>query len=285
MRSFLWRDAARVALGVAAQVQPHAAPVARAVQRHVDPVPRGAPAVIPVAVQVVAHVFPDPGLGERVGRARLRLAEQVVRHVVVVPVHDEAEGEDPAVIAEVAVHVGRALPGDHGLQRRGPQVRHQPLHHREIGDAVQPDAAAAPGLARRPLDAVVVVARLRRRPRIGEPGGLARTAAVDAHQRIAARHPPQRVGRLPVHVRIGLLLEVGRRDPELVLHVGGEARDHREASARPGAEHVRPEARAIAHRDLEVLLDDQVVARLRMAPRRLSHGLPGFSRCGSCSRG
>ena len=57
----------------------------------------------------------------------------------------KAEREDAAVITEVAVHVGGAFPRDHRLQRRRLEARDQPLRHREVRDAVGPDAAVAPG--------------------------------------------------------------------------------------------------------------------------------------------
>src|SRR4029434_9891283 len=59
--------------------------------------------------------------------------------------------EDAAVMAEVAVVVGRALPDADGGQMRRPERRDLPLVHRIVRDAVQPDPAPAPGLAARPL--------------------------------------------------------------------------------------------------------------------------------------
>src|SRR6266702_2809300 len=188
-----------------------------------------------------------------------------MRHMVIPPAGGEAEGEDAAVIAEIAVHVGRAFPGDHRFQRRRLEARDQPLRHRVVGDAERADAAVAPGLSSRPFDRVVEVARFRRRPGIGAPGRLARAAAVDAQAAIAARHPPQRVRRLPVHVLVRLFLQVRWRQPELVLLVAAEVDDDGNASGRFGTEDVGAEPGAIAHRDFDVAFDDQVVARLRAA--------------------
>ena len=185
-----FRGGAQVAFGVAAQMQPHAAPVSCAVERNVDVLPDRTAAPPPFPVQVVAHVLPQPGRGEGVGGGRLRPPEQVVRHVIVPPAGGEAEGEDAAVIAEVAVHVGRAFPGNHRGQGRRLQARDQPLRHRVIGDAERADAAVAPRLLPGPFDGVVEVARLRRRPGVGAPGRLARAAPVDAHANVSARHPP-----------------------------------------------------------------------------------------------
>src|SRR5712691_5771829 len=188
-----------------------------------------------------------------------------MRHMVVPPAGGEAEREDSAVIAEISVHVGRAFPRDHRLQRRRLKARYQPLRHRVVGDAERADAAVAPGLSSRPFDRVIEVARLRRRPGIGAPGRPARAAAVDAHASVAARHPPERVHRLPVHVLVRLFLQVRRRDPELVLLVAAEVDDDGETSGRFGTEDVGLQPRSVAHRDFEVLFDDEVEPELRCA--------------------
>ena len=191
-----------------------------------------------------------------------------MRHVVVVPIDDEREREDPAVIAEVAIHVGRALPRDHRLERRRLEAGHQPLRHCKIGDAAGADATAAPGLPAGPFDSIVEVGRLGGGPRISPPGRLAATPGVDAHCSVSARHPPQRIHRLPIHVRIRRFLEIGRRHPQLVFLVGTEVDDDRETSSGFWTEDVSLEPCAVAHRNLEVLFDDEIVVRLRSAMAR-----------------
>ena len=164
------RSGAHITLGVATQVQPHPAPVAGAIDRTIDVFPVGAAAVVPLAIQVVAHVLPHPRRRKRVRRSRLRPAEQVMRHVVVVPVDDEGEREDAAVITEVAIHVGRAFPRNHRLEGRRLEARDQPLRHCKIRNAAGADVTAAPRLFAGPFDGVVEVDRFTRRPWIRATG-------------------------------------------------------------------------------------------------------------------
>jgi hypothetical protein len=185
--------------------------------------------------------------------------------MVVPPVRGEAEGEDSAVIAEVAVHVRGAFPGDHRFQRRRLQACDQPLRHRVVGNPVRADATVAPGLLRRPLDGVVEVARLRRRPGIGSARGFSGAAPVDANCGVSARHPPKRVHRLPVHVGVRRLLQIVGRDPQFVFLVGAQIDDDRKAPCRFRAEYVGLQTRPVAHRNLKILLDDELEARLRCA--------------------
>src|SRR5258705_264261 len=72
--------------------------------------------------------------------------------------------QDAAVMAEVAIVVGRAPPDADGGQVRRFERRDLPLVHRVVRDAVQPDLAIAPGLSGRPLDAAVEVLGLAGRP-------------------------------------------------------------------------------------------------------------------------
>ena len=94
---------------------------------------------------------------------------------------------------------------------------------------------------------------------LGKEVRLARTAPVDTHRSVAARHPPERVHRLPIHVGIGFLLEVRRGHPELVLLVGTDIDDRRDLAPAPGPINVRPEAYAVTHRNLDILVDGDVV--------------------------
>ena len=119
------------------------------------------------------------------------------------------------------------------------------------------------GCARRPFDRIVEVDRLGERPRLALAGRLAAAAPVDTHGGVALRHPPFRIDRLPVHPRVRLLLEGRRRNPELVFLVGPEIEDGRKASAVIGTEHVGLEPRAVPHRHLDVLLDQDAVGRSR----------------------
>ena len=253
---------AQVPLGIAAQVQPHAAPVARGEHRHVDAVPRSAALIEPAGVEVVAHVLPQPVVRKSVRVVLLRLAQQVVRYVVVEPIGHESEAEQAAVVGKVAVHVGRAFQRDHRLEGRRAQPRHQPLVHREIGDADGADPSVAPALPGRPFDAVVEVHRLLATPGINLAGRFARAPRVHADRDIAARDPPQWVHCLPVHVRVGLFFEVRGWHPHLVLAVGPDVQQHREPAVRLGTENVGFEPRAVPHRDLDVFLDDEIELRL-----------------------
>ena len=80
------RRGVHVALGVAAQMHREAAPVADAVERHVDLVPARAVHAPVLGVEVVAHHVPQHVVVERVGVVAARAAEQVVRGVRVPPV-------------------------------------------------------------------------------------------------------------------------------------------------------------------------------------------------------
>src|SRR5439155_235959 len=76
--------------------------------------------------------------------------------------HEPAE--DAAVVTEVAIVIGGALPdADRGEMRRL-ERRDLPLVHRVVGNPVQPDLAVAPWLGGRPLDAVIEILGLARRP-------------------------------------------------------------------------------------------------------------------------
>ena len=259
------RGGQHVGLGVAAQVHREAAPVADAVHRHLDLVPLRALLPPLVGVEVLAHVLPQDVVVERIRVVAARAPEQVVCRGAVGPLRDEAHREDAAVVSLVAVLVRPALPGHDGLERRRLQVGEPVLERRMVRDAERAHVAVAPRLPGDPLDAVVGVEPFLVRAGVRPAGRLAGAAGVDAQQRIAARAPPQRVGSLPVHVRVAFLLAVVRRDPDLVLLVRPEVHDHRETLvATVGPEHVGEDQRAVAHRNLHVFLDDhRVVAGLR----------------------
>ena len=108
----------------------------------------------------------------------------------------------------------------------------------------------------------------RKPSRISPPGRLAATPGVDAHCSVSARHPPQRIHRLPIHVRIRRFLEIGGRHPELVLLVRTEVDDDRETPPGFWTEDVGFKPCAVAHRNVKILFDDEIVARLRAAMAR-----------------
>jgi len=161
----------------------------------------------------------------------------------------------------VAIEIGEAFPRDDRPQRGRLVIGDEPLVDGEIGNAGEPDIAVAPGLRRRPLDRVVEIDRLGERPGLALAGRFSAAAPVDAHGRVAARHPPLRIDGLPVHQRVGFLLERVGRDPELVLLVGTEIENGGELAGILGPEDVGLEPGAVAHRDIDVLLDQQLVGR------------------------
>ena len=113
--------------------------------------------------------------------------------------------------AKLAVIVGRAFPDAQRREMRRPQRRHVPLVHGVVGNAVDADLAVAPGLRARPLDAVVEVLGLARRPHVEIAGRAAGAARIDAHDRVAVRHPFLRIDQLPVLVLVARAL---RRSPD-----------------------------------------------------------------------
>ncbi len=253
------RRRAGIALGGAAQVQPHAGPVADRPHRQVDVLPLRLLALERAAVEAVAHEPPQHVVLERVGIIAVGPTQHMMRHVRGEPAADEAVGENAAVIEDVAVLVGGAFPRHDAFQRRRLEVRHPPLRAGEERDPDGGDAAVAPGLMTGPFDGVVEIDRLLRRIEHGLSGRLAGAALVDAHADVAARHPPLRVHRLPVHVRVGPFLEIVRRNPELVFLVDAHVDEHGKMPVAVGPKDVGLQHGAIPHRDVDVLLDLQIV--------------------------
>ena len=301
LEPFLLRGRAHEALEVAARMQPLTAPVRRREERHRDPGPVGQ-ARAPVLVR-----------GQRVLEARLvevaaagaqlllgqggRPGDPVAGHpapvaaraAAVLHPHDlrgepgPAEGaEDAAVVAEVAVEVGRPLPDADGGQMRRLERRHLPLVHGVVGDAVEPHLAAAPRLRGCPLDAAIEIARLAGRPDVEDAGRAAGPARVHAQAGIAVRHPLLRVHHLPVLVlvrgareHVGVLrhhaaplisVEVLEVQP---LGIGAVGEDDG-VRARPGGPvHIGAEDQAVVHRDGDVPVDAHAVADLA---REVAHG-------------
>ena len=156
-----------------------------------------------------------------------------------------------------------------------------PVSPRLFPGMTDPDLAAAPGLRARPLDAVVEVLRLARRPHFEIAGRASGAARVDTHDRVAVGHPFFRIDQLPVlvlvarsfgafgkgfrHAQPCALVPFLERQP---LGVGPVAQDHRIAALGNRAEHVRAQDDAVVHRDRGVPFDDHAVARLGF---RLGH--------------
>ena len=102
-------------LGVAAQMEPEAGPVADRIERHRDLVPLRLRAMEGAAVEIVGEPEVDdvhlPGVGQV-----LRSAPELVVHQMGGEPVGHEHAQDSAVIERVAVEVGKAFPGDDRLQ-------------------------------------------------------------------------------------------------------------------------------------------------------------------------
>ena len=185
----------------------------------------------------------------------------------VVPVRREG-AEDAAVPRQVAVEVGRPLPGAHGAQVRRLQRRRLPLVHGVVGDTVEADLAGAPGLLCRPFDAEVEILGLPRRPGVEIPRRPAAAAGIDAHADIPVGHPLFRIDDLPALVLVGRTrrhIRVLRgHDPPLVgvavreaqpLAVGTVRQDDRIPPLRDRPIDVRAQDEAVIHGDRHIPVD------------------------------
>src|SRR4029077_3630349 len=119
---------------------------------------------------VAAHL----DVGERLGArnpiaghaAAMALGAETVLHGLdlhVVPVLRESV-VDAAVVTELAVEIGKALPHADGSEMLGLQARDLPLVDGVVGNAAQADLAVRPGLLAGPFDAIGEVPGLARRP-------------------------------------------------------------------------------------------------------------------------
>ena len=109
------RGRAREGLGVAAQMQSHAGPVADAEHRYGDPVPLRLGAAKRAAVEIVA----EPEV-KRVGVPPIRMmaggaTDDVMHEMRHVPIGHE-QAEQSAVEQRVAIEIGETFPGDDRLQ-------------------------------------------------------------------------------------------------------------------------------------------------------------------------
>src|ERR1700733_7644899 len=85
----------------------------------------------------------------------------------------EKIAENAAVVAELAIVIGRAFPdAQSGEMRRG-EGGDRPLVHRVIGNAVDADLAVAPRLGARPFDALIEIHGFARRPHVEHARGTA----------------------------------------------------------------------------------------------------------------
>src|SRR5262249_52798208 len=188
------------------------------------------------------------------------------------------------VMAECTRVVRGALPdADRGRVGRLGR-RALPLVHRVVRDAVQPDLAVAPGLLGRPLDALVEVFRLARRPDVETAWRAACAARVDAHARIAVRHPLLGIDHFPVLVlvrgargHVGMLLdhpaplvrvEILEVEPLAVRAVG---QDHRVLAVTWRTKHVGAQHEVVVDADGDGPVDAHAVAELA---REVGHRRP-----------
>ena len=221
LQPFLLGGRLHEALRVAPGMQSHAAPVARGKKRHVDFRVIGH-ALFPVIIHqgVIENVAPEiapvgsqflfaqiRGAGNPVAvdatlEAAVALAVLAGDDGLSVPGLGEPAG-DAAVVGQVAVEISRPLPDAHGRQVRRLERGHLPLVHPVVGDAVQTHLPVAPGLGARPLDAVVKIPGLARRPNFQIARRAARATRIHAHAGVAVGHPFLGVHELPVLVFVG----------------------------------------------------------------------------------
>ena len=239
----LRRGDALVAEDVAAQVQPHLAPVADREHRHADVVqpPIGRALAPEFAVERVLGDRADQVEPHRRAAALIGRAVHVVDAQVAVPVRAVA-AIDAAVIVRAAVLVDEAVIRRDAGEAGRVQGRHQPLRHGVIGLTDAADLAVAPALARDPGDQLDIVLLLDRIHEAELALGAAGAAHVGVHIGVAVLDVPlDRAGLAPQEQRIG------RHGVELVLvGRGREQRRYPRRVVRPVDAHR--DAHAVAHR-------------------------------------
>ena len=292
---FIFRGGAQEAFEIAARMQPLPAPVGGRQERHLDPVPhRRARLVVGVIERMRQDLVAEFGavlvellvrkrvvaahrlVGEAAARAALAEAVLDRLHLHVVPVRPE-RAEDAAVVRHVSVPVGGAFPDAHGGEVQRLQRGRVPLVDGVIGNAVQADLAARPGLHARPLDALVQVLRLARREMLDAAGRTAGAARVDAQAGVALRHPFLRIDDFPVLIfarravrDLRMLVDhalPGARVAVLegeALGVGPVAEEDRVAAFDARAKQVGAQHQPVVHDDRDVPVDAHAVAELAL---------------------
>src|SRR5581483_5586587 len=193
-KPFLPRSCTVKSLEIAARMQRLPAPVRGRQHRHLHfrPVrPHG-------LVEIVVERMREIRLAEIVtvcahllGGERLRSLYPVTVHAAAVPLRAETvlhgldlhvvpvlreRVVDAAVVAELAVEIGEALPDADGREMLRLQARDLPLVDGVVGDAAQAHLAVRPWLRPGPLDAIVEVLRFARRPMLDMTGRAAAAA-------------------------------------------------------------------------------------------------------------
>ena len=176
--------------------------------------------------------------------------------------------DDAAVAVDIAVEIGGPFPHAYRRQVRRLQRGHLPFIHRVIGNSVQTDLAVAPGLDRRPFDAIAVILRFARRPHIHVTRRAAGAARIDANAYVSIGHPFLRIDDFPVlifvgrsggHIRMGghhpvphALEALLEREP---LCVRAMRHDDRVSTVGDRTEHVRTQQQSIVHFDRHIPID------------------------------
>ncbi len=199
------------------------------------------------------------------------------RDLAVVP--DLVElAQDAAVPRPVAIPVGRAFPHADGYEVRRLQGCDQPLVDRVIGDPVDPDLAVAPGLVRRPLDAVVEILDLPFRQQVELARAAPGAASIDPDAGIAVRDPLLGIDVFPgLEGGCGPLLDLRIRGDHAVpaplvallerkaFPVGAGGDDRRVAPVLFRQEDVGAQDHAVVHPDRRVPDDAHAQSVLHMA--------------------
>ena len=290
---FLFRRRAEEALEIAARMQRLAAPIGGREQRHLDLRPIGRHRLVEVVVErmrevglaeivaVGAHLFFGERLRSRhpvaIHAAAMALGPQPVLHGLdlhVVPVLRERV-VDAAVVAELAIEIGEALPDADRGQMLGLQAGDLPLVDGVVGDAAQADFAVRPRLHARPFDAVMKILGFARRPVLDVARRAAAAARIDAHDGIAVRNPLFRIADFPALVLVG---RAGHHVRLLLLHalpgglvavfevkplaVRAVAEQNRITAFLDWPEHVAAQHEPVVHLDRHVPIDAHPVADL-----------------------
>ncbi len=179
------------------------------------------------------------------------------------PVPPEPGVRNPAVPRELAVSVRAPLPRIDGSQMRRAQLRNTPLAGCEVGHAGGADFPTAPGLSAGPLDQIVEVCGILGRYERCIASGVPGAANICVNERIAVRHPVERVrplergvGRYHVRCHFAARVRAVGREPVLVFPVGRPGNDGSRGLLVGGAKDVHEDLHAVAHGDCDVALDD-----------------------------